>query len=388
MAGYVFIGNSSKPTEEQLNSREMVRPGNVSRPCIQTALEMGYEVYLGTNRNRPEELECDLPVKLYDSHTYRSITAFKDNLTAYKNLKKVIKEGNVEVIHCNTPVGGMVGRLCGKVNGVKKVIYTAHGFHFYKGAPLFNRTVLKWAEMLMAHWTDAILTMNKEDYEAAKKFRLKKNGKVFYIPGVGINTKEYAAVNIDRKKVRETIGLKGDDIVCISMGDLIPRKNYESSIKAIALCHNPKLQYLICGRGPELEKLQNLCKELNVEKQIHFLGFRTDIKELAKASDIFLFTTLQEGMPRSMMEAMASGLPCVASNIRGNVDLIEDGKGGWLVNPYDEEKIAQKIEAIANNEAIRKKMSETNLLTIQKFDIHIVKNEIEIIYKEVLKEEL
>ena len=385
MAGYVFIGNSSKPTEEQLNSREMVRPGNVSRPCIQTALEMGYEVYLGTNRNRPEELECDLPVKLYDSHTYRSITAFKDNLTAYKNLKKVIKEGNVEVIHCNTPVGGMVGRLCGKMNGVKKVIYTAHGFHFYKGAPLFNRTVLKWAEMFMAHWTDAILTMNEEDFQSAKKFRLRKSGKVYYVPGVGINTEEFFSVRIDKQAKRDELGLFMDDIVCISMGDLIPRKNYETSIKAIALCNNPKVHYLICGRGPELDNLKKLAKELGVENQIHFLGFRTDIKELSKVADIFLFTTLQEGMPRSMMEAMASGLPCIASKIRGNVDLLEEGIGGYLVPAKDENAVADRLERLVENLDLREKMRKANLERIKGFDIRVVKKRMEEIYKEVIQ---
>lgn len=384
MASYVFIGNSSKPTEEQLNSREMVRPGNVSRPCVQTALEMGYEVYLGTNRNRPEELECDLPVKLYDSHTYRSITAFKDNLIAYKNLKKVIKEGKVEVIHCNTPIGGMVGRLCGKMNGVKKVIYTAHGFHFYKGAPLFNRTVLKWAEQIMAHWTDAIITMNEEDFQSAKKFKLRKGGKVYYVPGVGINTEEFFNVRINKKEKRDELGIAMDDIICISMGDLIPRKNYETSIKAIALCNNPKVHYLICGRGPELDNLKKLAKELGVENQIHFLGFRTDIKELSKVADIFLFTTLQEGMPRSMMEAMASGLPCIASKIRGNVDLLEEGIGGYLVPAKDENAVADRLERLVENLNLREEMRKANLERIKGFDIRVVKKRMEEIYKEVL----
>ena len=160
MAGYVFLSNSTKPSEEEQNSRTEVKLTNVSRPCLQTALEMGYDVYFGTNRANPEELQCELPVKMYDSHSYRSITAFKDNKVAYDNLVQIVKKGKVDVIHCNTPVGGFVGRLVGRRYKVHKVIYTAHGFHFFKGAPLFNRTVLKWAEMIMAHWTDAIITMN------------------------------------------------------------------------------------------------------------------------------------------------------------------------------------------------------------------------------------
>ena len=177
MAGYVFLSNSNKPTEEEQNSRKPVPLTNVSRPCLEAALNMGYDVWFGTNRAEPDTLSCELPVHMYDSHTYRSIFNLKDNMTAYKNLMSILKQEEIEVIHCNTPVGGIIGRICGKRAGVKKVIYTAHGFHFYKGAPLVNRTVFKWAEMLMAHWTDAIITMNQEDYNAAKKFKLRNHGK-------------------------------------------------------------------------------------------------------------------------------------------------------------------------------------------------------------------
>ncbi len=383
MAGYVFIGNSTKPDAETLNSRDMIVPGNVSRPCLETALEMGYDTYLGVSRNRPEELDCELPVKLYDSHTYRSITAFKDNKIAYKNLMKLIDEKNIELIHCNTPVGGLIGRLCGRKKKVKHIIYTAHGFHFYKGAPFLNRTVLKWAEKLMARYTDAIITMNREDYEAASKFRLRKGGKVYYVPGVGIDTEEYFSLSVDRASVRASLGFSDDDIVCISMGDLIPRKNYETAIKAIAACNNPKLHYIICGVGGELENLERLAQAEGVGGQIHFLGFRKDIKELARASDIFLFTTLQEGMPRSMMEAMASGLPCVASKIRGNVDLLEDGVGGYLCEVRDIEAFAKHIGMLAEDSALRESMSRENLERIKGFDTKVVKSLIEKIYKEV-----
>lgn len=385
MAGYVFIGNSAKPSEKELNSREMIKFGNVSRPCLEIALEMGYDVYCGINRNNAEELRADIPVKLYDSHTYRSITAFRDNFIAYSNLKKLIKSKNIEVIHCNTPVGGMVGRVCGKIFGVKKVIYTAHGFHFYKGAPLFNRTVLKWAEMLMAHWTDAIITMNQEDFDAAQKFKLKKGGKVYYIPGVGIDTKEFRYVQVNILELRKSLGLREQDIVCISMGDLILRKNYSTAVRAIANCNNPNIHYVICGDGPELDNLKRLADELGAAYKVHFLGFRKDIKELLKMSDIFLFTTLQEGMPRSLMEAMASGLPCIASNIRGNVDLIEDNIGGFLLSPNDVNGFSEKLDLLAENIEMRRAMSQANLKRIGMFDTKIVEKKMNNIYKEMCR---
>lgn len=385
MAGYVFVSNGTKPNQEKYQNRDPIKPGNVSRPCLQAALDMGYDVVFGVQRAKPEELECDMPVKLYDAHTYRSITAFKDNKIAYQNLNKVIRENNVEVIHCNTPVGGLVGRLCGKKNKVKKIIYTAHGFHFYKGAPLFNRTVLKWAEKLMAHWTDAIITMNEEDYAAAKTFKLRKGGKVYFVHGVGITLKDFEGLSHLRQQKREEMGVKDEDIVLISMGDLVPRKNYGAAIRAIAKANDPRLQYMICGRGPELENLQNLSKELGIENQIHFLGFRTDVKELLTGADMFLFTTRQEGLPRSMMEAMASGLPCVASAIRGNVDLIENGVNGFVCPTDDVEGYATAIAKIASDPAIRETMRSNNLEKIKQYDITVVEQEIRAIYADVLK---
>ena len=388
MVGYVFLSNSTKPTVEQQNSREEVKLTNVSRPCLRIAMKMGYDVYFGVNRANPETLECELPVKMYDSHSYRSITNFKDNKTAYDNLKRIVKENSIEVIHCNTPVGGVIGRLIGRRYHIKKVIYTAHGFHFFKGAPLFNRTILKWAEQIMAYWTDAIITMNEEDYQAAKKFRLKKNGKVFKVHGVGINLQEFENIHVDIEEKRKELGVKRTDVLCISAGDLIQRKNYGVAIKALSMLKSDNIHYLICGEGPEKDNLKKLAKEKGIADRVHFLGFRTDVKELMKISDIFLFTTLQEGMPRSMMEAMACGLPCIASKIRGNTDLLDDEKGGFLCECTDINGISQNIERLAGDKSLRDKMKEYNIETIKKYDVSVIENEIEKIYKEVLGERL
>lgn len=386
MSGYVFVSNSTKPTVEKQKSREPIKLENVNRPCLQTALEMNYDVYFGVNRENPEDIECELPVHLYDSHTYRSITSFSDNRIAYQNLAKVIKKGNINVIHCNTPVGGMIGRLVGKRYHVNKVIYTAHGFHFYKGAPLINRTIFKWAEQIMAHWTDAIITMNEEDYQSALKFRLRKGGKVYKVHGVGITLDEFSNIYVDKRTKRSELGLKDTDIVCISAGDLVARKNYPVAIKALAKVKNKKLHYLICGVGSERDKLEKIAVENGVSENVHFLGFRSDVKELMMISDIFLFTTLQEGMPRSMMEAMACGLPCVASKIRGNVDLLDEGKGGYLREVDDLNGFSRCISELSQNNEIRERMKIHNLEVIKEYDVSKVKKEIEKIYKEVLGE--
>lgn len=383
---YLFISNSNKPTKEQHESRKKVKLGNVRIPCVEAALGLGYEIYIGVNRSYAEKLECEnnYDIKFYNQNIYRSILDFKNNYIAYKNLMTLLNKKNFDVIHCNTPIGGVLGRLCGKKAGVHKVIYTAHGFHFYEGASFINRTVFKWAEMWMARYTDAIITMNEEDYQAAQKFKLRNNGKVYYVPGVGVDTEMYQLKNVDSKELRVSLGLSSDDIVLIAMGDLIDRKNYASSIKAIAKANNQKLHFLICGKGPKLEALQKLASDLGVEKQIHFLGFRTDIKELLTIADIFLFTTYQEGLPRSMMEAMSAGLPCIASKVRGNVDLIQEGVGGFLRDPDDSDGFAEAINRLATDKALREKMKSSNLETIKKFDVENVKKEMKRIYESEL----
>lgn len=306
------------------------------------------------------------------------------NVKAYKQLKALIKSENIDYIHCNTPVGGMIGRIAGKACKVSKIIYQAHGFHFYKGAPFLNWILYYPVEKILAHFTDAIITMNEEDYKNAQKMKLRKNGKVYFVHGVGIDTDMYKSVYVDVQAKRAELCLKEDDIVLISMGDLINRKNYSVAIKAIAKLNSENVHYLICGKGPELDNLKALADELGVSRQIHFLGFRSDIKELAKISDIFLFTTLQEGLPRSMMEAMVSGLPCIASKIRGNVDLIEDGVNGYLCEPTDVEGFAKAIETIVFDEELRNSMKKANLEKIKGYDISVVESEIEKIYREVL----
>lgn len=306
----------------------------------------------------------------------------KSNLTAYKQLVKIIRDNKIDYIHCNTPTGGILGRLAGKKCKVKKVIYQAHGFHFYKGAPKINWLVYYPVEKWLAHYTDALITINSEDFELAKaKLKLRKNGKVYYVPGVGIDTSQYNLSEKSREEKRRELGLGEDDVALISMGDLIERKNYATAIRSISETNEPKLQYFICGKGPEEENLKELAESLGVTKQIHFLGFRSDIKELLAAADIFLFTTKQEGLPRSMMEAMASGLPCIASKIRGNTDLLYGTEGGFLCEPTDTAAYAEKLKLLANDKDLREVMGKNNLIAIQKFSTETVNEELRKVYE-------
>lgn len=384
--GYLFISNSTKPTKEQAESLAPVTIGTFGLAPVNAANVLGYKLYYGVNRVYPEKLTCtNFNVEFYDQHSYRSILAIKDNWVAFCNLRKFLKEHqNIKFIHCNTPIGGVLGRVCGKLYNIPTVVYTAHGFHFFKGAPLFNRTILKWIEVLMARWTDVILTMNQEDYEAALKMKLKKGGKVSYIPGVGVETQKFNAVNVNIIEKKRSLGLPGDAFVGIAMGDVIPRKNYKTTIEAISKVNNSKVHYIICGRGSQIEELKEYAKSLGVAKQIHFLGFRTDIIELSLMSDFFMFASSQEGLPRSTMEAMCAGKPCIVSNVRGHVDLIDEGKGGFLVPPLDADGFAKAITRLIENPQLREEMGNYNREKVKAFDIEVVKSKMLEIYKEFL----
>lgn len=382
--GYLFISNSTKPTEVQRADRSQVKLNFFSIPCIEAARDLGYELHMGINRDNPEELTAvGYDVRFYDSHTYRNIFAVKDNWKAYKNACNYLRNHpDINVIHCNTPIGGVVGRLVGRKFGCK-VIYTAHGFHFYKGAPLFNRTILKWIERWLAHYTDAIITINQEDFEVAQEFKLKRGGKVFKVPGVGVSTEKYTPLK-DKTHVLQELDIPKDSFVCISLGDLVPNKNYETLINAWKHLKHTDAVLLICGRGIQAEYLNRLIKEVGVEKMVRLLGFRTDVKDLLCIADAFILSSKREGLPRSTMEAMSAGLPCIVSDIRGNRDLIDDGKGGYLVSPTDTDGFATAIKNLIANPDKAQTMSHWNLNRIKDFDVDVVRNCMKDIYSELL----
>lgn len=307
---------------------------------IAAAKKCGFEFYYAANwdgatKEQIAEDEKKYGIKIVHIDLDRSPYSTK-NIKAYKQLVDLINKEKIDYIHCNTPVGGVLGRLAGEKCKVKKIVYEAHGFHFYEGAPKKNWMIYYPVEKWLAKKTDAIITINNEDFERAKTFKLKNNGQVYYVPGVGMDLSQYNVPDTVREIKRNELNLKDTDFALISMGDLIDRKNYKIAIEVVAKLNNPHVHYFICGKGPEEVNLKKLAENLGVDKQVHFLGFRNDIKELLKASDTFLFTSKQEGLARSLMEAMASKIPCVVSKIRGNTELIVNNENGFVCSGLDD----------------------------------------------------
>lgn len=304
----------------------------------------------------------------------------KSNLIAYKKLKKIVLQNKYDLIHCHTPIAAMFSRLAAKELRKKgsKVIYTAHGFHFYKGAPIVNWLIYYPVEKWLARYTDTLITINKEDYERAKReFKAKR---VEYIPGVGIDLKKFNAVEVDRDLKCSELSLPKDAFIILSVGELNKNKNHEVVIRALGKIDNPKIHYIICGQGKLDGYLKNLSKETGIENQVHLLGFRKDIPELCKVSDVFALPSYREGLSVALMEAMANGLPVVCSKIRGNSDLIEYEKGGYLVEPGDIVGFANYIKDLIEDNRLRSEFGSFNHKKIEDYSIENVLSGMEEIY--------
>ncbi len=367
------------------------RVNNFSYTSMIAAQRSGIEFHIAGNWSyaSDEERTADedrYGIKIHQIDFFRT-PYHPGNRKAYIQLRELVQRENYDVIHCNTPIGGVLGRVVGKLCKTKKVIYQAHGFHFYKGAPKKNWLLYYSVEKWLAHYSDALITINQEDYELAKtKLNLRKGGKMYFVHGVGIDAAQYSFDAGLRVVKRKELGLSDSDFCVVSVGRLDLNKNNETLIRAIGKVGDKKVKLILCGDGGQREHLENLAVELDISDRVVFLGNRTDMKEIYCAADALGMASFREGLSRTIMEAMASGLPCVASKIRGNVDLIEDGKGGYLRDPDDVDGFAEAITAIASDDALRAKMRESNLETIKDYDISVVEKEIREIYREVLAE--
>ncbi|PLR85416.1 glycosyltransferase family 4 protein [Bacillus sp. V33-4] len=346
---------------------------------IEVLKSLGYEVHTAANFNDANERLNSLDIIRHHIVIERSPFS-KKNIKAYRQLKKLMKSENYDAVHCHSPVGGVLARLATKAVGISPVIYTAHGFHFFKGAPLLNWLVYYPVELVLSKLTDVLITINEEDYRVAQRFKAKN---VIYIPGIGIDTNKFNQVLIDRGKKREELGISNDTVVLLSIGEMIKRKNHETALRALSKINGQNFLYLICGTGKLEGYLRNLANNLGIEDKVRFLGFRNDISEICIDSDIFLFPSYQEGLPVSVMEAMSAQLPIVCSAIRGNIDLVENGKGGYVLQPDDVDGFSVRLQELMSNAQMRKRMGRSNAEVVKKFDTTVVKEKMSKLYAEL-----
>ena len=353
-------------------------------PTLKLFKDMGWETAVAARNDYNNPEDCQIP---YCDHFYDipfERNPFKPkNIDCYQTLKDIIDQGNFEIIHCHTPVGGVLGRLAARKARKEgtRVIYTAHGFHFFRGAPLKNWLLYYPVEKLCSFFVDDLITINQEDHSLAKKKFPSAN--IHYLPGVGIDTAKFSPSVLseeDRSAMRAALGIQPEQRMILSVGELIFGKNYKTAIDIIAKLKDPQIRYYICGQGVQRRELEEYAKAQGVSDRVVFLGYRRDIPQICSCADVFLHTSHREGLPVAIMEAMACGTPVVASRIRGNVDLIEDGVNGFLCGSYDAAGFADKIQKILDDPQLAKSFRENSLGKIQKNDIKIITEKMRHLY--------
>ena len=355
-------------------------------PHIRYLAENGYSVELACSvvGDRLQDVK-DAVGDVAQIHTLRlQRSPFSpSNLKGYGDLKKLLDEKNYDIIWTNEPVMGVMTRLAARKARKKgtKVLYMAHGFHFFKGAPLINWLMWAPTEIIMSKFNDVLVTINWEDYNWAKKHTF--TPVIKHIDGIGVDFSNREGV-ISREEKRAQLNIADDDILVLSVGELQKRKNHQAIIRAIAKLNNPNIKYAICGQG-ELEKyLRNLVTSLKLDNQVFFLGYRQDIPEIMSACDIFAHPSIREGLGLASLEAMASGLPLVTSNVQGVPDYVENGVTGYMCDPMDVNAYAENLSKLTSDKELRKKIGTTNITYVQKYRVEVIEPVIKSILDEAI----
>ncbi|AEA01504.1 glycosyltransferase family 4 protein [Aerococcus sp. Group 1] len=336
---------------------------------IKILQELGYQVDVACNfeegsitsdervKEFKKELE-DSGIECFQIPIPRKISRLKEIKKSYQ-LTKQLADRDYDLVHCHSPIGSVICRYAFRKSPAR-MIYTAHGFHFFKGAPLKNWLIFYPVERCMAWYTDTLITINQEDYECAEKFKVKSE--VLKINGIGIDTSKFKQKGFGNRdsELAKELQIKVDSIVLASVGQLSVRKNHSVIIQALSKLKNKDIKYLIIGQGELREELTQLIKREHLEEQVSLLGYRSDVDKILQLTDIFAFPSLQEGLPVSLMEAMGTGLPCIASDIRGNSDLIDHNLGGYLCNNTVEEYV-KGIKSLSDDKDKRLSFGKYNL---------------------------
>ena len=339
------------------------------RQNVELLEAMNIEVHYASNPQNivyedSEDILDELGVKFKEIPITQSVTDIRANLKAVMILRKLIKTEHFDIIHCHTPIGGMVARLA--CLGLKDVyvIYTAHGFHFYNGASKLRNSIYYFAELCMSRFTDAIVTINHEDENAAKTMRADA---VYRIPGEGVDSEYYCLTDEEEKlEERNKLGIKNDDFFVISVGEVRKNKNQKKIIETIRYIkkHNMNgfnIVYGIIGSGKQERELKKYVKKYNLESNVIFYGYEVDIRRFLRAADVMIFPSIREGLGMAPLEAMFTGLPVIASSNRGSKEYIRDKKNGILVCEDTVDAYARAIQEMYSYKQEHRKYNRENI---------------------------
>lgn len=355
--------------------------GQFNMDNIKILLDMGYQVDVAgdftdtsvwpTERVQKFKSQMEeLGIECIQLDFSRSPLKLNRHFSSYKETVKLIEERKYSFIHTHTPIASAIVRQAAYKTKTK-VIYTAHGFHFYDGAPLKNWLIFYPIEKHYSKYTDILVTINKEDFQRAyEKFHAKKT---VYIPGVGVDTEKFAICKVNTKAKREELGVKESDFLLLSVGELSERKNQKIIIDALIKMNKEgsigNAVYLAVGKGDMQESFEQLIKENDIASHIKLLGFRTDIDELCKTVDCFVHPSIREGLGIAPLEAMAAGLPLISANVNGIKDYTQNGVSGYCIDPTDVEAMVDAIAGMKDNVQFREACGKNNYRIAKTFDI-------------------
>lgn len=350
-----------------------------NRPFMRWFTEQGWQVdYCSAGEEKV--FDC---VNQYSISIARSPFSLK-NIKAYKELKKILEENHYEILHCHTPMGGVIGRLAAKKlwrEGKIKVIYTAHGFHFYKGAPLLNWILYYSMEKWLCHYEDTLVTINNEDFERTKKW-----GRTYKIDGVGVNLSRFHSCSKEEKiSFRKEFGFSANDFIITVVAECNKNKNQIMLVRNIDKLKTfiPNLKVLLIGKET-LPIVRKYVTENLLFDTVQFLGYRNDVEKLTMISDIAFSSSLREGLPVNIIEAMACGIPVVCSDNRGHRSLIKDGESGYIFNLNSDKEMVDAIRKLSEQPALREQFGKVNLEESKKYSVDIAITNMATIYNELI----
>lgn len=357
---------------------------NFHLPYLQYFQSRGYEVHVACNGdgNIPH---CDV----FHAVPFERNPLKKANIRAYRRMSMVMQVHQFSLIHCHTPMGAAITRLAARKTRKKGtvVLYTAHGFHFFKGAPWKNWLVYFPVEWFLSFFTDILITINREDYERAKKrFHAKHTKRV---AGVGIDRTRFFRQEDKGKRdaIRQMLGISPQDFMLVYVAELIARKNQIKLIHTIQKVKQnvPNIRLLLVGSGEKKEEYQQAIQALNLEHEVALLGWRQDVPEILSVADGYIAVAKHEGLAINIIEAMASALPIIATDVRGQRDLIRNGETGYLI-PNDEEKMVQAIEAMLIQPNQNDWLGGNAMRESEKYSLEAVFPVMKAIYEQALQE--
>ncbi|MRS11750.1 MAG: glycosyltransferase [Actinobacteria bacterium] len=277
------------------------------------------------------------------------------SLTSAPHVRRMVREGGYDVVWAHTPVAAMLTRyaLRKHVPGHPAVIYTAHGFHFYEGGSARTNRLYRSIERRAARWTDFLVTINREDFDAACTFGTIRADRVRYIPGIGVDVDAYRSTSLaEAQQVRRELNVPEDAVLVTMIAEFTANKRHDLALDALARVRDPRVVLALVGDGPLEAHVRAEVARRGLEARVRLAGYRRDLPAILAASDALLLCSEREGLNRSVLEAMAAGIPVIGTATRGIADAVSDAEG-WIVPKDDPVTLAAAIDEAAADPAER-----------------------------------